>query len=81
MNEIKECATSEVDSMTPEEYADVLIGLLKLQKSNDELQNELFEIIGFDRFELIQKLLDHRDEIIKQVARPYVISTGMLYFK
>ena len=38
---------------------------LKLEKSNDELQNSLFEMLGFDRFELIQILLSNRAEVIR----------------
>lgn len=47
-----------------EDYADTILSLLKQDKSNDELQNTLFDVLGFDRFELIQLLLTHRNEII-----------------
>lgn len=42
-----------------------LIVTLKSQRSNDELQNELFELMGFDKFEIIQEILENRKSIIK----------------
>ncbi|KAK8385131.1 hypothetical protein O3P69_012135 [Scylla paramamosain] len=37
--------------------------LLTGSKGDDELQNELFDLLGFERFELIQSLLQHRQQI------------------
>lgn len=37
--------------------------LLASSKGDDELQNEMFELLGFERFELIQTLLKHRSDI------------------
>ncbi|XP_050739858.1 activating signal cointegrator 1 complex subunit 3-like [Eriocheir sinensis] len=37
--------------------------LLMSSKGDDELQNELFDLLGFERFELIQTLLQHRQQI------------------
>lgn len=33
-------------------------------KSDEALQNDLFELIGFDHFDLIQRLLLRRDDIV-----------------
>lgn len=34
-------------------------------KSNDEIQNELFDLLGFEAFDLIQLVLQHRTDIIQ----------------
>lgn len=39
---------------------------LNSDKSDEELQNELFDLLGFDRFELIQKLLRNRTQLVKK---------------
>ena len=44
-----------------------LIVTLKSQRSNDELQNELFELMGFDKFEIIQEILENRKHILKHL--------------
>ncbi|KAG5681795.1 hypothetical protein PVAND_011203 [Polypedilum vanderplanki] len=44
-----------------------LIIILKSQKSNDELQNELFELLGFDKFEMILEILDNRKVLLKNL--------------
>lgn len=44
-----------------------LIATLKSQRSNDELQNELFELMGFDKFEVIQEILENRKQILNQL--------------
>lgn len=43
-----------------------LIEFLKSKKSNDELQNDLFELLGFDQFEMIQELLKSRKEAVEK---------------
>ncbi|GAB6024989.1 activating signal cointegrator 1 complex subunit [Chamberlinius hualienensis] len=40
-------------------------GQLCSDKTNEELQNELFDLLGFERFELIQELLSNRSAIVK----------------
>lgn len=44
-----------------------LIVTLKSQRTNDELQNELFELMGFDKFEIIQEILENRKHILKHL--------------
>lgn len=67
---MKAHGTDGTDGMTAEEFADIIINQLNMERTNDELQNELFEILGFDHFELIQTLLQHRLDIINASKRP-----------
>lgn len=53
-----------------EEFTDSIMQKLSSDKSSIELQNELFEMLGFDAFELISELLDHREAIIKSAEIP-----------
>ncbi|PIK56650.1 putative activating signal cointegrator 1 complex subunit 3-like [Apostichopus japonicus] len=46
-----------------------LITELKSSKSNDELQNELFDLLGFECFELIEMVLKHRSDITSAAHR------------
>ncbi|XP_063225665.1 activating signal cointegrator 1 complex subunit 3 [Bacillus rossius redtenbacheri] len=50
--------------LSVEEFLDSIITLLKSGRSNNELQNELFDLLGFNMFELIQILLEHRNDIV-----------------
>ena len=38
------------------------------KRTSDDLQTELFDLIGFERIELIQLLLEHRDELVREHA-------------
>jgi len=53
-----------------EELQDMLVERLKQDKSNDALQDELFNLLGFDRFPLIQTLLAHRGDIVHSFSLP-----------
>ena len=44
--------------------------LLTSSKSDDELQTELFDLLGFERFELIQTLLEKRTQISASAKYP-----------
>lgn len=44
-----------------------LLSVLKSRKSNAELQNELIELLGFDKFEILELILEHRQEILKNI--------------
>lgn len=44
-----------------------LLSVLKSKKSNAELQNELIELLGFDKFETLELILEHRPEILKNL--------------
>ena len=50
--------------MSPSELAITLVGLLASKRSSDELQTELFDLVGFERFELIQEILENREELV-----------------
>jgi hypothetical protein len=53
--------------------ADILqsvITLLNSPRSNEEMQNDFFELLGFDKFEFIQEMLEHRQEIIDSLRAP-----------
>lgn len=41
-----------------------VITLINTARTNEEIQNELFELLGFDKFEFIQELLEHRMEVL-----------------
>lgn len=46
---------------------DMLLELLKSNRTNTDLQNELFDLLGFDKFEIIQQLFDNRTVIVQKV--------------
>lgn len=46
---------------------DTLVDALRSSKSNEELQNEIFEIVGFDKFEVIQQIIDNRKKIVQKI--------------
>lgn len=39
--------------------------ILNSTRSNDEIQNDMFDLLGFDAFDLILKILEHRNDIIQ----------------
>ncbi|XP_053615369.1 activating signal cointegrator 1 complex subunit 3 [Plodia interpunctella] len=47
-----------------------IITFLNSPRSNDELQNDLFDLLGFDKFEFIQEMLVHRQEITDSLKAP-----------
>lgn len=49
------------------EVVESLLSVLKSKKTNTELQNELIELLGFDKFEILESILEHRKEIIKNI--------------
>uniref|UniRef100_W5NIJ2 Activating signal cointegrator 1 complex subunit 3 n=1 Tax=Lepisosteus oculatus TaxID=7918 RepID=W5NIJ2_LEPOC len=51
-------------SSSAEDVCTTLFEMLASQKTDDELQNELFELLGPDGFELIEKLLQCRSSIV-----------------
>ncbi|KOB75495.1 Activating signal cointegrator 1 complex subunit 3, partial [Operophtera brumata] len=55
--------------------ADILqsiITFLNSPRTNDDLQNDMFELLGFDKFEFIQEMLVHRQEITNNLRAPPV---------
>ena len=51
--------------LPPAEFALTLAELLASERSSDDLQAELFDLLGFDRIDLIQNVLKHRSDIVK----------------
>ncbi|CAI5769878.1 activating signal cointegrator 1 complex subunit 3 [Podarcis lilfordi] len=51
---------------TTEDLCCTLYEMLASHKSGDELQNELFELLGPEGFELIEKLLQNRSTIVER---------------
>nr|CAH0109762.1 unnamed protein product [Daphnia galeata] len=47
------------------DLVDSIMSVLCSSKSDDELQTEFFDLLGFDRFELIKELLENRKEMKK----------------
>ncbi|XP_006824124.2 activating signal cointegrator 1 complex subunit 3-like [Saccoglossus kowalevskii] len=52
------------DGMTAQIWCETIFDELCSSKTNDELQNDLFELLGFDRFEFIQTLLSNRHKVL-----------------
>ena len=50
--------------LSTQEMSSTLEETLLSSKSDEALQNELFDLLGFDKFEFIQTLLQHRSEIV-----------------
>ncbi|XP_035275988.1 activating signal cointegrator 1 complex subunit 3 [Anguilla anguilla] len=53
-----------MDSTNAEDLCTSLFEMLASQKTDDELQNELFELLGPEGFEMIERLLQHRADIV-----------------
>ena len=51
--------------MSLSEFCMTLVQLLSSSRSSDDLQAELFDLIGFEKIELIQLILTHRQEIVE----------------
>lgn len=58
--------TSKNDGLSSEQLFDSIIGTLKNSANTEALQSSLFDILGFDEFDLISKLIAEKDDIIKQ---------------
>ena len=50
------------------DLASAVFEILSSKKTNDSIQNELFELMGFEAFDVIQKILENR-ELVIQVAK------------
>lgn len=64
IKEIEKCfPAGNPMGVSSSEFSDSIIQLLNCPKSTDELQNELFDFLGYDNFELTLELLEHRKDI------------------
>ncbi|XP_066464224.1 activating signal cointegrator 1 complex subunit 3 isoform X1 [Eleutherodactylus coqui] len=55
---------SSVGGPTPEDLCSTIFEMLASSKTNDELQNELFELLGPEGFTIIEVLLQQRQRIV-----------------
>ncbi|KAL4717222.1 hypothetical protein ACJJTC_017109 [Scirpophaga incertulas] len=79
-NEVSKYSKTWLETKVKEQYsnssissADILqsiITFLNSPRSNDEMQNDLFELLGFDKFEFIQEVLEHRQHILDSLNAP-----------
>ena len=51
------------------ELAISLTGLLTSKRPSEDIQNDLLDLIGFERIELVTLLLEHRKELVETHAR------------
>lgn len=49
------------------ELIDALISILKSKKTNNELQNEIVDMLGFDKLDIVQTIFENRKQIIQNV--------------
>ncbi|BES93589.1 activating signal cointegrator 1 complex subunit [Nesidiocoris tenuis] len=66
LKELQKCNASKT-GISAEEICESIVLLLTSSRTSDDLQNELFEFLGFDNFELIQLLLEHRQNIMMSI--------------
>ncbi len=46
-----------------------MLNVLSSKNSSDALQTDLFDLLGFERIELVQELLEHRQDIVAASAK------------
>lgn len=54
---------------TNSDIIESLVAELKTAKTNNELQNELIELLGFDKFDVLQVIMEHRKEILRSLDK------------
>ena len=57
-----------------EDILDAILENLNSERSDDQIQETLFDLLGFDRIELITDLLSNRVSIIREINRQEVVS-------
>ncbi|KAI0890458.1 Sec63-domain-containing protein [Annulohypoxylon maeteangense] len=73
---------SKKNGLSPDAFQTQVLEVLNSQRSEDELQSQLADIVGFDDFEFIIELLSHRHEITSSFAAQETIRpTGRLLTK
>lgn len=63
----REWIQQKTRELFPDDYAPMLQSILNLihsPRSNEEMQNDMFELLGFDKIDFIQDLLVHRQELL-----------------
>ena len=56
--------------MKADELTSAIFDVLSSSKSNDQIQNDLFDLLGFEAFDLIQELLTHRKDVVDVACEP-----------
>jgi len=57
-----------------EDILQALTTMISSSKSNDEIQDQLFDLLGFEKIELISKILENRPAIMKSLNREEVLA-------
>ena len=52
------------ENVNSADMCSVIFDLLSSSRGDQEMQNELFELLGFDRFEFIEELLANREKVV-----------------
>ena len=52
------------ENLNSADMCSVIFDLLSSPRGDQEMQNELFELLGFDRFEFIEELLANREKVV-----------------
>lgn len=60
-----------------EDILDAIVGTINSEKSSDEIQEHLFDLLGFDQLDLITTLLNNRDAIRKQLLREEALTQAV----
>ena len=55
-------------ALSPQDLCVAIFELLSSPAGDELLQNDLFELVGFDKFEFIQELLQRRGQIVASVV-------------
>lgn len=67
----KSSSNSSSSAASPSDLAETIIMFLQSPSTNEELQNDLFDLLGFDRYEFIQDILRHRSDLLSSKAAVY----------
>ena len=65
------------ENINSSDMCSVIFDLLSSPRSDQEMQNELFELLGFERFEFIQELLANREEVVVGTTKSADTINGM----
>lgn len=64
--------------MSAAEFSLTIIEKLTAKKSSENLQAELFDLCGFERFDMISSILEKRDELV--ASHKVTVWTGLVDF-
>jgi antiviral helicase SLH1 len=60
---------SERDGLSGEEIQDSIISILSDEVSDDSLQSLLFDILGFEQFDMISKIITQKEQILLEMKQ------------